>query len=205
VNTVQSKIGLEKIAERLRREIFIYIRSKVGDSSTADDLTQETFLRVEKALARGTEPEQFRGWIFQIARNSVVDWVNERRRFVALAGEEPVIQSMGSDAADRTDTEFRRGLFAYATKVIEEMPSEDREALTLTELDGLSREELAGQLGISISAAKSRVVRARARLRKAIEDCCRLITDPYGKVIGWQRRAMGCCKHGNSQKIFYRR
>ena len=192
---VQSQIGLEETAAQLRREIFAYIRGKVGDSSTADDLTQETFLRVEKALARGTEPEHFRGWIFQIARNSVVDWVNERRRFVAFEGEERTVESLERDTADRTDTEFRQGLFAYATKVIEEMPPEDREALTLTELDGLSREELADQLGISISAAKSRVVRARTRLRKAVEDCCRLTIDPYGKVIGWQRRAE-CCKRG---------
>jgi RNA polymerase sigma-70 factor, ECF subfamily len=122
-----------------------------------------------------------------------VDWVNEGRRFVAFEGEERTVESLDRDTADWTDTEFRQGLFAYATKVIEEMPPEDREALTLTELDGLSREELADQLGISISAAKSRVVRARARLRKAVEDCCRLTIDPYGKVIGWQRRAE-CCR-----------
>ena len=59
---VQSQIGLEETAAQLRREIFAYIRGKVGDSSTADDLTQETFLRVEKALARGTEPEHF-SWL----------------------------------------------------------------------------------------------------------------------------------------------
>jgi RNA polymerase sigma-70 factor (ECF subfamily) len=95
-------------------------------------------------------------------------------------------------AVDSVDNEFRQGLFAYASNVVERMPSEDREALTLTELDGLSREELAKHLGISVSAAKSRVVRARAKLRKTIEECCRLITDPYGRVIGWRRRATAC-------------
>jgi RNA polymerase sigma-70 factor, ECF subfamily len=190
---VQSQADLAAMSRELRREIFFYIRSKVRDASTADDLTQETFLRAEKALAGGTEPEHFRGWIFQIARNSVIDWGNERRRFVALEAEERIVESPDLETGDPTDTEFRRGLFAYATKVIEEMPPEDREALRLTELDGLSREGLAKQLGISVSAAKSRVVRARARLRKAIEDCCRLTIDPYGKVIGWQRRTPGCC------------
>ena len=83
---IQSQIGLEETAAQLRREIFAYIRGKVGDSSTADDLTQETFLRVEKALARGTEPEHFRGWIFQIARNSVVDWVNAKAALCRFRG-----------------------------------------------------------------------------------------------------------------------
>jgi RNA polymerase sigma-70 factor (ECF subfamily) len=193
LSTVHPAIDLEAMTEQLRQELYAYIRSKIGDPSAADDLTQETFLRVERALARGTEPEHFRGWIFQIARNSVVDWRNDQRRFVALEDEGVAGENAESGADDSIDSEFRRGLFSYATKVIEGMPAEDREALTLTELDGLSREELASHLGISVSGAKSRVVRARAKLKKAIEDCCRLITDPYGKVIGWKRRAVNCC------------
>jgi RNA polymerase sigma-70 factor, ECF subfamily len=59
-------------------------------------------------------------------------------------------------------------------------------------LDGLSREELAGELGISLTAAKSRVHRARAKLRKTVEECCRLVTDPYGRVLDWQKRTAGC-------------
>ncbi|HXM05801.1 MAG TPA: sigma-70 family RNA polymerase sigma factor [Chthoniobacterales bacterium] len=193
MNIAEPRICLETMADQFRKEIFAYIRSRVGDAATADDLTQETFLKVERALTRGTEPEHFRGWIFQIARNSVLDWMKERRRLVALAEERGVGEPVDRQAVDSVDNEFRQGLFAYASNVIERMPSEDREALTLTELDGLSREELAKHLGISVSAAKSRVVRARAKLRKTIEECCRLITDPYGRVIGWRRRATACC------------
>jgi RNA polymerase sigma-70 factor, ECF subfamily len=98
------------------------------------------------------------------------------------------------EAADPIDSEFWQGLFACASKVIAGMPSEDREALTLTEFDGFSREELASHLGISVTAAKSRVVRARAKLRKTIEECCRLVTDSYGRVIDWKRREIPCCR-----------
>ena len=189
MNTIQSQVDLETVTERLRHEIFGYVRNKIGDLSAAEDLTQDTFLRVERALAKGAEPEHFRGWIFQIARNAVIDWAKQRRRFVELEGDETMGESVDREGADSVDNEFRQALFAYAAKIIEGMPAEDREALTLTELDGFSREELANRLGISLPAAKSRVVRARVKLRKAIEDCCHLITDPYGKVIGWQRRA----------------
>ncbi|MBV9733782.1 MAG: sigma-70 family RNA polymerase sigma factor [Verrucomicrobia bacterium] len=200
MNTIESPAGLET-TEQLRREISAYIRKKIGDLSAAEDLTQDTFLRVERALAKGTEPEHFRAWIFQIARNAIVDWTKERGRFVELDGEEKTTASVNLEETDSIDSEFRQGLSAYAAKVIEGMPAEDREALTLTELDGLSREELANHLGISVSAAKSRVVRARAKLRKAIEDCCRLITDPYGKVIGWQRRGTDCCTNRRSERL----
>jgi RNA polymerase sigma-70 factor, ECF subfamily len=193
VDTIESPAGREAMTEQLRREIRAYVRKKVGDPSSADDLTQETLLRVQRALIKGTKLEHFRGWIFQIARNAIIDWTKERRRFVELEEEEKIGESVSPKETESIDSEFRQGLFAYAAKVIEGMPAEDREALTLTELDGFNREELANHLGISVSAAKSRVVRARAKLRKAIEDCCRLITDPYGRVIGWRRREADCC------------
>jgi RNA polymerase sigma-70 factor, ECF subfamily len=184
---------LQAIAEQFRTEIFAYIWSKVGDSATADDLTQETFVKVGNALAKGTEPEHFRGWLFQIARNTVVDFLKEARRFVPFEESHAVSKTENPENLDPVDDEFRKRLFSYALNVIETLPAEDREALTLTEIDGLSREELASELGISLTAAKSRVHRARGKLRKTVEECCRLVTDPYGRVIDWKKRGTSCC------------
>jgi RNA polymerase sigma-70 factor, ECF subfamily len=180
--------SLQIVAEQFRAEIFAYIQSKVGDSATADDLTQETFLKVSRALVKGTMPEHFRGWLYRIARKTTIDFVTESRRFVPL--EDSIIkrEANKSESSDSGDTEFRKQLFSYTLKVIETLPAEDRDALTLTEVDGLSREELAGELGISLTAAKSRVHRARAKLRKTVEECCRLVTDPYGRVMDWRKR-----------------
>jgi RNA polymerase sigma-70 factor, ECF subfamily len=180
--------SLQIVAEQFRAEIFAYIQSKIGDSATADDLTQETFVKVSRALAKGTLPEHFRGWLYRIARNTTIDYVTQAQRFVPL--EDSIInrEASKSESSDSGDAEFRKQLFSYTLKVIETLPAEDREALTLTEVDGLSREELAGELGISLTAAKSRVHRARAKLRQAVDECCRLVTDPYGRVMDWRKR-----------------
>jgi RNA polymerase sigma-70 factor, ECF subfamily len=183
--------SLQIVAEEFRSEIFAYIQSKVGDPATADDLTQETFVKVGRALAKGTTPEHFRGWLYQIARNTIIDFVTESRRFVPLDDSIVNRETGNSERYDSCDTEFRKQLFSYTLKVIETLPAEDREALTLTEVDGLSREELAGELGISLTAAKSRVHRARAKLRKTVQECCRLVTDPYGRVMDWRKRTRG--------------
>jgi RNA polymerase sigma-70 factor (ECF subfamily) len=181
------------IAERFRTKIFGYIRSKVADKATAEDLTQETFVKVGNALAKGTEPEHFRGWLFQIARNTIIDFLKEADRFVSLEKSQIASMTQDPEILDPVDNAFRKQLFSYALKVIETLPPEDCQALTLTELDGLSREELAGELGISLTAAKSRVHRARGKLRKAVEECCRLVTDPYGRVIDWKKRQSPPC------------
>lgn len=189
---------LQAIAEQFRAEILAYIRSKVGDSATADDLTQETFVKVGNALAKGTEPEHFRGWLFQIARNTIIDFGKKTPRFVPLEESHTLSKAENPEILDPVDNEFRKRLFSYALTVIETLPADDREALTLTEIDGLSREELASELGISLTAAKSRVHRARAKLRKTVEECCRLVTDPYGRVIDWKKRETPCCAPKNS-------
>jgi RNA polymerase sigma-70 factor (ECF subfamily) len=180
--------SLQIVAEEFRSEILAYIQSKVGNPATADDLTQETFVKVGRALAKGTTPEHFRGWLYQIARNTIIDFVTQSRQFVPL--DDSIVNRVASrtENYDSADNEFRKQLFSYTLKVIETLPPEDREVLTLTEVDGFSREELAGELGISLTAAKSRVHRARAKLRKAVDECCRLVTDPYGRVMDWRKR-----------------
>jgi RNA polymerase sigma-70 factor (ECF subfamily) len=191
--------SLQAITGQFRAEIFTYIQGKVRNATTAEDLTQETFIKVGRALAKGTTPEHFRGWLYQIARNTIIDFLTESRRFVPL--EDSVVDREVSKpgASDFDDAEFRKNLFSYTLKVIETFPHEDREVLTLTEIDGLSREELATELKISLTAAKSRVQRARAKLRKTVEECCRLVTDPYGRVIDWRKRSPRSCMQKDSQ------
>jgi RNA polymerase sigma-70 factor (ECF subfamily) len=192
------KMAVQRAAEQFHTEIFNYIRSKVGDTTNAEDLTQETFLKMSRALAHGSQPEHLRGWLYQIARNTIVDFLKAPQNRRPLP--EPISPNQVHDngALDSGDDGFRKSLFSYTLKVIETLPAEDRLVLTLTETDGLSREELATQLGISVSAAKSRVQRARAKLRRAVEDCCRLITDPYGRIIDWLRRTRCCADRTNS-------
>jgi RNA polymerase sigma-70 factor, ECF subfamily len=181
---------LQAVAQQFRAEIFAYVKSKVSDPAIADDLTQETFVKVGRALAKGATPEHFRGWLYQIARNTTIDFLMEYRRFVPLKDSTLDREASHSEASDSDDGEFRKNLFSYTLNVIKTFPVEDREALVLTEIDGLSREELAAELKISLTAAKSRVHRARTKLRKAVEKCCRLVTDPYGRVIDWQNRRL---------------
>src|SRR5260370_24134161 len=95
--------SLQIVAEQFRAEIFAYIQSKVGDPAAADDLTQETFVKVSRALAKGTTPKHFRGWLYQIARNTTIDFVTESRRFVPLEDSIVNREASKSESYDSCD------------------------------------------------------------------------------------------------------
>ena len=91
------------------------------------------------------------------------------------------------------ESRLRSEIAAYIRSVVESLPPIHREALLLTEYDGLSQVQLAKRLGLSISAAKSRVQRARAMLKEQIERCCHWSTDRYGTVIDVRPRTSCDC------------
>ena len=73
-----------------------------------------------------------------------------------------------------------------------ELADVDREALRLVEVDGVTQVEAARRLGLSVSGMKSRVQRARSRLRSVVEACCRVELDRRGGLVDYEPRGQGC-------------
>jgi RNA polymerase sigma-70 factor (ECF subfamily) len=99
---------------------------------------------------------------------------------------------------DEADDELEAVVATYAALFVAMLPSPYREALTLTELEGLTQKDAARMLGISVSGLKSRVQRGRRQLRSALEACCRIALDARGRVVGCEPRPDGpapdgCC------------
>jgi hypothetical protein len=91
--------------------------------------------------------------------------------------------------SDQDDATVERELATYVAPFVAMLPSPYREALTLTELEGISQKDAALMLGISVSGMKSRVQRGRQHLRSALEDCCHIAIDARGRV--YEPRSMG--------------
>jgi RNA polymerase sigma-70 factor (ECF subfamily) len=154
--------------------------------SDVDDVLQEIFLRVQRGLNGIRDDERFGSWVYRIARNAIADQRRARARH-PLAREEgpdpaaPEVEPEGSSSAEE--------LLALAVvPFVAMLPSPYREAITLTELEGLTQKQAAEMLGISLSGVKSRVQRGRARLRTLLEECCEIALDARGRVVTCEPR-----------------
>ena len=172
-----------EFADRLRK----FIRSRVADDATADDLLQDVFLRISRRSADWDNANHLEGWLFLVARNAVIDHYRTRRQNVEF--EDSYLDESSSDP------EFSEDLKASFRRMVDGLPEPYREAVVLTEFEGLSQIELSKRLGISVSGAKSRVQRGRKQLKKMLEDCCRFEFDRRGRVIDCLPRAkQGCAE-----------
>lgn len=180
---------------QLRSAIRAFVLSRVKDAALADDITQETLVRLHRKFDTLRAGEKLEAWVFQIARNAVADHFRAARPTEAFdeQAHAPAPDPAAHEPLAAEEEVLRRELAAYVRSVVERLPEKYRDALRLTEFDGVTQVELARRLGLSMSAAKSRVQRARAMVREEMERCCRWETDRYGTVVDVQPKRADCC------------
>jgi RNA polymerase sigma-70 factor (ECF subfamily) len=150
-----------------------YLRHQIGRDD-ADEVLQEVFI---KALMQGKlfcAVDNPRAWLFRVARNALVDRLRAVRENLPLPDDLPAPQNELLPAVD----DLNRCL----PRVLSELAEADRLAITLCDIEGLSQQELADRLGITLAGAKSRIQRARKRLKERMIKACRVRFDEDGRV-----------------------
>ena len=182
--------AVRELAERLRP--FVAKRVREVD---VDDVLQEIFLRIQGALPTLRDEQRLGPWLYLVARSVIIDHL--RRTARQPQASERAWELMPDDG-EEGESAVEREVAGYAAMFVAFLPSPYREALTLTELSGLTQQEAADMLGISLSAMKSRVQRGRKKLREALEACCHIALDARRRVVACEPRPDGklpdgCC------------
>jgi RNA polymerase sigma-70 factor (ECF subfamily) len=180
---VVEPVGWSEVRERLGR----FITTRISDAADAEDLLQDVMERAFARLPQLHRIDRLHAWLYNIARNAIVDHYRRAARTPAysgidvtqLAAEEPV----NNDVAD---------LLSCLEPMLNGLDENDREALLLADRDGLSQKDLSERLGLSYSGAKSRVQRARRKLLDRFEACCALERDSRGAVVDMTPRTSDC-------------
>ncbi|HOX57411.1 MAG TPA: RNA polymerase sigma factor SigZ [Candidatus Paceibacterota bacterium] len=178
---------LEHIWHEFADKLGQFIRSRVSDPASAEDIRQDVFVKIQKRLGQLQDPAKLQGWIYLIARNAIIDHYRTHKETVEVPETLPADPDANDGEIEELKASFRRMIYS--------LPELYREAVVLTELDGLTQQQLAKRLGISLSGAKSRVQRGRAQLKQMLDECCKFEFDRRGKVIGCEpREQTGCAE-----------
>ena len=170
--------------QRLYPALFGFVQKRVHDMSLASDILQDVFLKILERRAQLREEKKVEAWVYQILRNAIHDHYRaEQKRVDALP------EFIRSSERENPETPVTHERFAQCVPgMLDSLPEKYRTALQLIEIEGLSQKELATQLGISYSGAKSRVQRGRQMLKEALLTCCEIESDAYGNVVAYEKR-----------------
>ena len=169
-----SERALEVLILRHKMKIFNFINSKVMDRDTAEDIFQDTFIKVIKTLKRGVYNEEgkFLPWVMRIAHNLVIDFFRKSNRISVFESRDEfdIFQLISDDMPNMEGEMIDRQVVNDLQKLIVELPEDQKEVLTMRMYKDMSFKEIAESTGVSINTALGRMRYAIINLRKLIED-----------------------------------
>jgi RNA polymerase sigma-70 factor, ECF subfamily len=151
-----------------------FIVSKVHETTIADDILQDTFIKVHTKLHTLNDLTKLKSWIFTIVRNSIMDHfkkANKTFEFADFESETTVLENV------HTEQDCLQG-------ILQSLPKKYRNPLFLSDIKGLKQAEVANQLNQNLPTTKSQIQRARKLIAKGFMDCCGFVLNEQGNLVG---------------------
>ncbi len=162
------------LVERYQRHVYNLVYRMIGNAEDAGDLVQDTFLRAYGALGSFRQDASFLTWLYKIASNLCIDRMRARRSRGALSLDVEMEEGREPAADERTsspeDMVVRDAVGDIVHREVMSLPARYRVVVIMRHLQGMSIEEIAGQLGLPSGTVKTHLFRAREMLRERLRS-----------------------------------
>ena len=155
-------------------ELQRWLTRHLNDPVAAQDLLQDVFIKALRQGRRFCDVANARAWLFEVSRNTLTDHLRRHHPLDALSDDLPAVEADPPAAVD--------SLATCLPRVLAELSASDRDAIVQCDLNGMGQEDYARMLGITVPGAKSRVQRARKRLRERLLTSCQVVLNERGAV-----------------------
>ena len=176
----------EQLWDTFEVPIKHFILKYTHNETVTEDILQDVFLKVHMHIETLQDEKKLQAWLYQIARHTIYDYYRSQKMTMHTL---PEIFDL---PVESTLVGAEQALLPCLKEMVDQLPPLYREALILTEYQGLTQRELAEQLHLSFSGAKSRVQRAREQLKQKLLQCCHFVLDRRGGIIAYHPRHE-CC------------
>ena len=176
-------ICIESIWEEFNKPLKSIIKRRVKNDQDVDDILQNVFYKIHTGIGSLRDSDKINSWVYKIARNAVIDFYRKQK------SEANMIELSEDIISESEDELTTNGQIAQCLKaMINYLPEIQRQAIELTEFQNLTQKELGERMCLSVSGAKSRVQRARVKLKEMLLGCCQLEFDRLGNVIEYKHK-----------------
>jgi RNA polymerase sigma-70 factor, ECF subfamily len=163
--------ALEILIARYLKLIYSFVYKNVGNPADAEDITQEVFVKVWKNIRKFDQSKNFKPWIFQIAKNSSIDFLRKKKsipfsRFENEKGQNPLVENIAAAPLNIIEKLSDKRTLSAA---MQSLTDKEQKIINLRHNDGLSFKEIAETFQESINTVKSRYRRTLVNLKKNIK------------------------------------
>ncbi len=177
----------EDIWKDFHDRLSAFVEKRIFDREMAEDCVQEIFIKIYGGLSTLRDNRKLESWIFQIARNTIVDHNRQITKYATLPINN---QDPKFEIDDNRNKEIAKSIVPF----IKQLPLKYSNSLMQYEIEGLSQKEISEKENISLSGTKSRIQRGRLKLLDSLNECCSFEIDKRGNVLDY------CQKQNNSKK-----
>jgi len=178
-------LNIENIWKEYRERLFQFIKKRVSNLDTAEDIIQNIFLKIYDKIDSLQSKEKLQSWLYQITRNTIIDYYRDKKTTVEISEDLP-------QPIEEASTKALRELSECLIPMINKLPAHYKDAIILSELKGMTHKEISHAQGISLSGSISQVQRGRGILKKMLTDCCQFEFDHSGRLYDYEQKSKSC-------------
>ena len=175
---------IEQAWQEYQAKLTLFIRSKVDTTEDAEDILNDVFAALIKQNRDNQIPDKIISWLYRVTRNKIIDYYRTKKQLFELPD---------NLTEETTDTSTISSLSACIVPMILALPETYQQPLLLSEIEGKKYHEVADELGLSLAAVKSRILRGRDKLHKSLISCCTIHRNNTGNIIDYDQKDGNTC------------
>jgi RNA polymerase sigma-70 factor (ECF subfamily) len=173
---------IELIWKEYHDNLLSFIQKRVNDNNMSEDILQDVFVKILTKINTLKNNSKLRSWLYQVTRNAISDYYRDKKKAdsISASGFAPEFEN---------EDNMMREVEGWVGCLIKGLPDIYREAVELSEIEGIPQKDIAKKLNISYPNARSRVQRGRNLLKNRLTQCCMINADVYGNILDYKGKS----------------
>lgn len=177
------KCDIYTIWETYQIDLKSYVRKRVSNENDVNDIIQSVLIKITNYCETKNNVKYMKPWLYKITQNTIIDFYKKSKRITTNADFEHLHL--------QNDQDYDENIFIWLHNFIDKLPTKYSEPLILSDIKGKSQKKIAEQLGLTLTATKSRIQRARRKLREKFDECGTV--DPSENQLFSYTITKACC------------